>query len=59
MIKLRLDLLDGFLQPGARDIESYFTPGGLVIVDLTDPVLDGMWLHVISSTVAMLIWWNQ
>ncbi|KAF7342598.1 p-loop containing nucleoside triphosphate hydrolase protein [Mycena sanguinolenta] len=25
---------------GARDIESYFTPGGLVLVDLTDPFLD-------------------
>ncbi|KAJ7463035.1 hypothetical protein FB451DRAFT_1495209, partial [Mycena latifolia] len=37
MIKLRLDLLDAFIRPGAHEIESYFTPGGLVLVDLTDP----------------------
>jgi hypothetical protein len=40
MIKLRLDLLDAFLRPGAPDIEFYFTAGGLVLVDLTDPFLD-------------------
>jgi hypothetical protein len=51
MIKLRLDLLDGFLRPGTHDIESYFAPGGLVLVDLTDPFLDGKWHHVVSSTV--------
>ncbi|KAJ7914991.1 hypothetical protein B0H13DRAFT_1711751 [Mycena leptocephala] len=51
MIKLRLDLLDGFLQPGARDIESYFTPGGLVIVDLTDPFLDGLTAGVLFDIV--------
>jgi hypothetical protein len=41
MIKLRLDLLDAFVRPSAADIESYFTTGGLVLVDLTDPFLDG------------------
>jgi hypothetical protein len=48
MIKLRLDLLDAFVRPGAQDIESYFTNGGLVLVDLTDPFLDGKGL---SSTL--------
>ncbi|KAJ6487297.1 hypothetical protein DFH09DRAFT_948759 [Mycena vulgaris] len=42
MIKLRLDLLDAFVRPGARKIDSYFTTGGLVLVDLTDPFLDGL-----------------
>ncbi|KAF8181950.1 hypothetical protein K438DRAFT_1601130 [Mycena galopus ATCC 62051] len=51
MIKLRLDLLDGFLRPGARDIESYFTPGGLVLVDLTDPFLDGLTAGVLFDSV--------
>ena len=41
MIKLRLDLLDAFLRPEAQDIQSYFCPGRLVLVDLTDPFLDG------------------
>jgi hypothetical protein len=58
MIKLRLDLLDAFIRPGAREIESYFTAGGLVLVDLTDPFLDGKWLHVFPSKLEMLIWWN-
>ncbi|KAJ7479072.1 hypothetical protein FB451DRAFT_1350976 [Mycena latifolia] len=51
MIKLRLDLLDGFLRPGARNIESYFTPGGLVLVDLTDPFLDGLTAGVLFDIV--------
>ena len=41
MIKLRLDLLDAFLRPEAQDIQSYFGAGKLVLVDLTDPFLDG------------------
>ncbi|KAJ7854277.1 hypothetical protein B0H14DRAFT_764145 [Mycena olivaceomarginata] len=51
MIKLRLDLLDGFLRPGAHDIESYFAPGGLVLVDLTDPFLDGLTAGVLFDIV--------
>ncbi|KAF7358060.1 p-loop containing nucleoside triphosphate hydrolase protein [Mycena venus] len=51
MIKLRLDLLDSFLRPGTRDIESYFTPGGLVLVDLTDPFLDGLTAGVLFDIV--------
>ncbi|KAJ6577847.1 hypothetical protein B0H19DRAFT_1253149 [Mycena capillaripes] len=42
MIELRLNLLDAFIHPGAREIKSYFTAGGLVLVDLTDPFLDGL-----------------
>jgi hypothetical protein len=58
MIKLRLDLLDAFIRSGAREIESYFTAGGLVLVDLTDPFLDGEWLHIVLSTITMLTCWN-
>ncbi|KAJ7430794.1 hypothetical protein B0H11DRAFT_2134212 [Mycena galericulata] len=51
MIKLRLDLLDAFLRPGAPDIESYFTAGGLVLVDLTDPFLDSLTAAVLFDIV--------
>ncbi|KAJ7679430.1 hypothetical protein DFH06DRAFT_511250 [Mycena polygramma] len=51
MIKLRLDLLDAFLRPGAPDIESYFAPGGLVLVDLTDPFLDSLTAAVLFDIV--------
>ncbi|KAJ7782167.1 hypothetical protein B0H14DRAFT_3893911 [Mycena olivaceomarginata] len=51
MIELRLHLLDAFLPPGARQIESYFTAGGLVIVDLTDPFLDGLTASVLFDIV--------
>ncbi|KAJ7923149.1 hypothetical protein B0H13DRAFT_2316839 [Mycena leptocephala] len=51
MIKLRLDLLDAFVRPDARDIESYFTNGGLVLVDLTDPFLDGLTASVLFDIV--------
>ncbi|KAJ6536836.1 hypothetical protein B0H19DRAFT_1240702 [Mycena capillaripes] len=51
MIKLRMDLLDAFIHPGARRIESYFTAGGLVLVDLTDPFLDGLTAAVLFDIV--------
>ncbi|KAJ7289824.1 hypothetical protein C8J57DRAFT_1706489 [Mycena rebaudengoi] len=51
MIELRLHLLDAFIRPGARDIESYFTAGGLVLVDLTDPFLDGLKAAVLFDIV--------
>ncbi|KAJ7697496.1 hypothetical protein B0H14DRAFT_3655855, partial [Mycena olivaceomarginata] len=51
MIELRLHLLDAFVRPGTRDIESYFTAGGLVLVDLTDPFLDGLTAAVLFDTV--------
>ncbi|KAJ7817960.1 hypothetical protein B0H13DRAFT_1739258 [Mycena leptocephala] len=51
MIKLRMDLLDAFIHPGARGINSYFTAGGLVLVDLTDPFLDGLTAAVLFDIV--------
>ncbi|KAJ7051201.1 hypothetical protein C8F01DRAFT_1176196 [Mycena amicta] len=51
MIQLRLDLLDEFMRPGAPEIESYFTAGGLVLVDLTDPFLDGLTAGVLFDIV--------
>ena len=48
MIKLRLDLLDAFLRPEAQDIQSYFCAGNMVLVDLTDPFLDGE--HVVITS---------
>ena len=44
MIKLRLDLLDAFLCPETQDIRSYFRAGEMVLVDLTDPFLDGEYI---------------
>ncbi|KAF8144663.1 hypothetical protein K438DRAFT_1500501, partial [Mycena galopus ATCC 62051] len=51
MIKLRLDLLDAFIRPDAHEMESYFTAGGLVLVDLTDPFLDGLTAAVLFDAV--------
>jgi len=51
MIKLRLDLLDTFLRPEAPDIQSYFYAGKLVLVDLTDPFLDGLTAAVLFDIV--------
>jgi len=41
MLHHRLRMLDEFLKPEARAISSYFATGELVLVDLTDPYLDG------------------
>ncbi|KAJ7875712.1 hypothetical protein B0H14DRAFT_3547029 [Mycena olivaceomarginata] len=51
MVELRLKLLDAFIRPNAREIELYFTPGGLVLVDLTDPFLDGLTATVLFDVV--------
>ncbi|KAJ7773964.1 hypothetical protein B0H16DRAFT_1510550 [Mycena metata] len=51
MIKLRLDLLDAFVRPGGAEVESYFTPGGMVLVDLTDPFLDGLTATVLFDII--------
>ncbi|KAJ7203056.1 hypothetical protein GGX14DRAFT_369856, partial [Mycena pura] len=51
MIKLRLDLLDAFMRPDAQEVESYFAAGGLVLVDLTDPFLDGLTAAVLFDAV--------
>ncbi|KAK6968900.1 p-loop containing nucleoside triphosphate hydrolase protein [Favolaschia claudopus] len=42
MIKLRMNLLDGFIDSSAPQLEAYFAAGGLVLIDLTDPFLDGV-----------------
>ncbi|KAJ7255111.1 hypothetical protein B0H12DRAFT_540731 [Mycena haematopus] len=51
MIELRLNLLDAFLRPGAPQIQSYFNAGSLVLVDLTDPFLDGLTAAVLFDIV--------
>ncbi|KAJ6457625.1 hypothetical protein C8R45DRAFT_563581 [Mycena sanguinolenta] len=51
MITLRLNLLDSFIRPGGAQIQSYFAAGGLVLVDLTDPFLDGVTAGVLFDIV--------
>ncbi|KAJ7165756.1 hypothetical protein C8R46DRAFT_899970 [Mycena filopes] len=51
MINLRLDLLDEFVRPSGVVIDSYFTAGGLVLVDLTDPFLDSITATVLFDIV--------
>ncbi|KAF7350680.1 p-loop containing nucleoside triphosphate hydrolase protein [Mycena sanguinolenta] len=51
MIELRLQLLDAFVPPGAHEIGAYFSAGGLVLVDLTDPFLDGLTASVLFDIV--------
>ncbi|KAJ7151964.1 hypothetical protein C8R46DRAFT_1121634 [Mycena filopes] len=51
MIKLRLDLLDAFVRPVGVPIKSYFSTGGLVLVDLTDPFLDSVTATVLFDIV--------
>ncbi|KAJ7449422.1 hypothetical protein B0H11DRAFT_2078649 [Mycena galericulata] len=59
MIKLRLDLLDAFIRPSAREIESYFAAGRLVLIDLTDPFLDGLTAAVLfDSVLGSFIQWQ-
>jgi hypothetical protein len=41
MLQLRLDLLDSFLRGTGGDVSFFFHPGRLVIVDLSDPFVDG------------------
>jgi len=41
MLQLRLDLLDSFLQGKGGDVSSFFKPGRLVIIDLSDPFVNG------------------
>ncbi|KAH7094195.1 hypothetical protein BKA62DRAFT_42724 [Auriculariales sp. MPI-PUGE-AT-0066] len=51
MCKLRLELLDAFLRPGSANLKSYFSPGQMVLVDLTDPFLDGLTAAVLFDIV--------
>jgi hypothetical protein len=41
MFKMRTDLLDAYLNETARNVTSWFGHGKLVVVDLSDPFLDG------------------
>ncbi|KAK7035580.1 p-loop containing nucleoside triphosphate hydrolase protein [Favolaschia claudopus] len=51
MIELRLNLLDAFIGLTARKVSSYFSAGGVVLVDLTDPFLDGLTASVLFDIV--------
>lgn len=41
MLKLRTDVMDAYLWGNAPDLRSWLKGGRLVIVDLTDPFIDG------------------
>jgi len=41
MLKMRTDLLDSYLSDTAPSATSWFDDGKLVVVDLSDPFLDG------------------
>lgn len=41
MLQLRLDLLHSFLQGTGNDVSSFFKSGRLIIIDLSDPFIDG------------------
>ncbi|KAG8794900.1 hypothetical protein FRC17_008216 [Serendipita sp. 399] len=47
MLQIRLELLESFLRGIGPDISSFLRPGKLVIIDLSDPFVDG-------TTAAML-----
>ncbi|KIM21769.1 hypothetical protein M408DRAFT_29280 [Serendipita vermifera MAFF 305830] len=47
MLQLRLELLDSFLKGNGPDVTSFFKPGRLVIIDISDPFIE-------STTAAML-----
>ncbi|KAK7052655.1 p-loop containing nucleoside triphosphate hydrolase protein [Favolaschia claudopus] len=51
MIELRLSLLDAFIGLTARKVNSYFSAGDVVLVDLTDPFLDGLTASVLFDIV--------
>ncbi|KAH7101553.1 hypothetical protein BKA62DRAFT_703329 [Auriculariales sp. MPI-PUGE-AT-0066] len=51
MLGHRLRILDGFVSPKSRAIKSYFAPGEMVLVDLTDPFLDGAMASILFDIV--------
>ncbi|KAJ7085501.1 hypothetical protein B0H15DRAFT_847075 [Mycena belliarum] len=51
MFELRMDPLDEFIRPYAPDIQSHFSRGGLVLIDLTDPFLDGLTAAILFDLV--------
>ncbi|KAH7101548.1 P-loop containing nucleoside triphosphate hydrolase protein [Auriculariales sp. MPI-PUGE-AT-0066] len=59
MLTQRLRLLDGFVQPLSRPIRSYFSPGDMIIVDLTDPFLNGEFASLLFDIVlSSFMGWN-
>jgi len=63
MLELRLDLLDSFLKGDGPDVKSFFKPGRLVILDISDPFVECMckcnaceksYSHRAATTAAML-----
>ena len=55
-LQLRLDLIDSFLQlqagsPPSIMIQSYFAVGDVVLIDLTDPFLDGELFSVVIGRI--------
>ncbi|KZV91508.1 hypothetical protein EXIGLDRAFT_648219 [Exidia glandulosa HHB12029] len=51
MLGHRLRLLDGFLAPGRSSLSQYFGCGAMVLVDLTDPFMDGLMASVLFDIV--------
>ncbi|EJD43832.1 hypothetical protein AURDEDRAFT_185401 [Auricularia subglabra TFB-10046 SS5] len=51
MLNHRMRLLDSFLSTTAESITSTFVPGNLVVVDLTDPFLDGVTASILFDIV--------
>ncbi|KAH7101569.1 hypothetical protein BKA62DRAFT_770583 [Auriculariales sp. MPI-PUGE-AT-0066] len=51
MCKLRMDLLDAYLRPNSANLKSYFASGHMVLVDLTDPFLDGLTAAILFDIV--------
>ena len=50
MFNMRTDLLDSYLSQTAPTVSSWFGHGKLVVVDLSDPFLDGMTVPSSSDT---------
>ncbi|KAH7101552.1 hypothetical protein BKA62DRAFT_179537 [Auriculariales sp. MPI-PUGE-AT-0066] len=60
MLNHRLCLLDGFVQPASRPLRSYFSAGEMVLVDLTDPFLNGMLASLLFDIVlTSFMGWNS
>ncbi|KAH7104077.1 P-loop containing nucleoside triphosphate hydrolase protein [Auriculariales sp. MPI-PUGE-AT-0066] len=60
MLRHRLRLLDGFVQSEARPIRSYFQAGEMVLVDLTDPFLNGLLASLLFDIVlSSFMGWNS
>jgi hypothetical protein len=47
MLQQRLNLLNSFLRGDGGDISSFFKQGRLVIIDLSDPFVDGKSIYIL------------